>query len=214
MSLLPPAPLRFTLDGYFTLEQYLGIERATGRRYEYHDGHLVSVELMAGGSANHSRHAGSLSFIGMSAREAEADRLADCDAHGSDLRIAVEGGRRYLYADAVIVCGAPTYDTLIPSAIANPVTVFEVLSSSSEGYDRGLKFEFYGALTSVREYVLISQDRRWVEVRQRPSAEAAWQVRTVIAEDGEVTIPSLEIALPMSKLYRNWVPPERDDAAA
>ena len=211
MSLLPRELPRFIPEDRYSLEQWQAIEENTGKRYEYHDGLLVSVELMAGGSPNHSRlssNAGSLSFIGISGQEAVQPRLAECDCHSSDLRIAVDSGRRYLYADAVIVCGAVEYDTIVPSAIVNPVTVFEVLSPSSEGYDRGLKFEFYGGLDTLREYVLIDQERRRVEVRHRPDAQAEWRYETVAGTAGEVPLPSFGFGLAMERLYRNWEAPK------
>ena len=210
ISMLPPKMLRFVPDDRYTLEQYLAIERETGKRYEYHDGHLISVEMMAGGSPNHSRlsaNAIKLSGYGIDAAENESGRLSDCDAHTSDLRISVDSGRRYLYADAVIVCGAIEYDTVIPTAIVNPITVFEVISPSSEGYDRGLKFDFYGALDSVREYVLVDQERRRVEVRHRTGPGAPWQHTVVVEESGACPIPSLGFSLAMSRLYRNWEAP-------
>ena len=211
MSMLPPKPFRFVPDDRFTIEQYLAIERDTGRRYQYHDGHLVSVEMMAGGSPNHSRlsaNAIKLSGYGIDAAEAADGRLSTCDPHTSDLRIAVDGGRRYLYADAVIACGKVAYDETIPSAIVNPITVFEVLSPSSDGYDRGLKSDFYGALDSVREYVLIDQDRRRVEVRHRTGPGASWRHEVVVEEGEACVIPSLGIELAMARLYRNWEPPK------
>ena len=211
MSKLPPKLFRFVPDERFTLGQYLAIERETGRRYEYHDGHLISVEMMAGGSPNHSRLSANAiiaSGYGIDAAQEADRRLSNCDAHTSDLRIAVDSGRRYLYADAVIVCGAVEYDAAIPSAIVNPVSVFEVLSPSSEGYDRGLKFDFYGALDSVREYVLIDQERRRVEMRHRTGPGAPWRYAIVVEEGESCAIPYLGIELAMSRLYRNWEPPE------
>ena len=95
-------------------------------------------------------------------RTAARPQLADCNATTSDPRIAIGGGRRYLYADAVVVCGAPVFDEAIPTAAVNPAVFTEVLSPSTEGYDRGLKFEFYGALASVRAYVIVEQERRRV----------------------------------------------------
>ena len=210
MSLLPRELPRFIPEDRYSLEQWQAIEENTGKRYEYHDGLLVSVELMAGGSPNHSRLAGmAITLSGMALLDAaESSRLNRCDPHTSDLRIAVDSGRRYLYADAVIVCGTVEYDAIVPSAIVNPVTVFEVLSPSSEGYDRGLKFEFYGALDTLREYVLIDQERRRVEVRHRPDAQAEWRYETVAGTAGEVPLPSFGFGLAMERLYRNWEAPK------
>ena len=152
MSLLPPKALRFVPDAYFSLEQWQEIERVTGKRYEYHDGHLASFEAMAGGTHNHALLAGHIiREVGNAiiAREDSQPGFRGCDALSSDLRIAVDSGARYLYADAVVVCGEPEYDPIIDTAIVNPVTVFEVLSPSSEKYDTGRKFDFYGGLGLV-----------------------------------------------------------------
>ena len=210
MSLLPPSLPTFVPDERYTLEQWQAIEESTGRRYEFHDGRLVSVEAMAGGSYLHSvlaanfiREAGNAIIAAEDARG-----LQGCHAATSDLRIAVDCGTRYLYADAVVVCGEPHYDEFIPPAVVNPVVVFEVLSPSSEGYDRGRKFEFYGRLASLREYVLVEQDARRVEVRHRPDAGSPWRYTTVTEVDESVSLPSLDVALPLARVYRGWRPPE------
>ncbi len=211
MSLLPANLPVFVPDDRYTVEQYLAVERATGKRYEFHDGILVSVESMAGGSYNHSVMAGN--FIGEArsaiiAAEATDARLEGCHVSTSGLRIAVEGGgARYLYADAIVVCGGPAYDEVIPTAIINPTVVVEVVSPSSEGYDRGRKFDFYGALASLREYLIVEQDTRRIEVRHRPGAAAAWQYTVVTAAEDAVALPSLGLTLPMRGLYRGWQAP-------
>ena len=99
--------------------------------------------------------------------------------------------------------GAPAPHSLA-SAVVNPVVVFEVLSPSSEGYDRGRKFEFYGALASLREYVLVDQERRRVEVRHRADADAPWRYTTVTEADESVALPSLGVTLPLARVYRGW----------
>ncbi len=210
MSLLPPNLPFFVPNDRYTIKQYLAVEAATGKRYEFHDGVLISVESMAGGSYNHSVMAGN--FIGEArsaiiAAESNDARLEGCHASTSDLRIAVEGGTRYLYADAVVVCGGPIYDEVIPTAIVNPTVVVEVVSPSSEGYDRGLKFAFYGALGSLREYLIVEQDTRRVEVRHRHDEAAAWRYTVVTADEDSVALPSLGLALPMRGLYRGWEAP-------
>lgn len=209
MSKLPPKLPLFVPDDRYSIEQYLAIERSTGKRYEYHDGQLLSVESMAGGSPTHSLLSGHVIRVTGNAiieRERDPGHRRGCDAHTSDLRIAVDGGKRYLYADAVIVCGEPTFDSSIPSAVTNPITVFEVTSPSSVTYDRSIKFEFYGKLDSVREYVIVEQDQRLVEVRHRASAGAEWTYTVIASEGGDVPIPSLGLKLPLASLYRNWTP--------
>lgn len=207
VSLLPPTLPTFVPNDRYTLAQWEAIEQSTGKRYEYHDGFLVSVEAMAGGSVRHSLLGGhAIRELGNAiiAQQATRPGLSGCDAHSSDLRIAVAGGKRYLYADAVVVCGAPSYDDAIPSAITNPVVVAEVLLPSSEGYDRGLKFDYYGGLDSLREYVIVHQDERRVEVRSRADAAAEWRYATVRDVDAAVVLPALGASLPLAGLYRNW----------
>lgn len=201
----------FVPDDRYSIEQYLAIEKVTGKRYEYHDGQLISVESMAGGSYNHAVLAGN--FIreagnAIIASEKSDTRLKGCDATTSDLRIAVDGGKRYLYADAVIVCDEPLYDEMIPSAIVNPIIVIEILSPSSEFYDRGLKFEYYKALESVREYIIIEQDHQRVEIRHRDDSNSAWRYTIATMEDESVSLASLGIEVSMQGLYRNWKAPE------
>ena len=166
---------------------------------------------MAGGSFQHSVIGGNLIREAGNAIIAEAsagDRLTACNTLTSDLRIAVDGGKRYLYADATIVCGEPVFDDDIPTAITNPTTVFEVVSPSSEGYDRGRKFEFYGALDALREYVIVEQDRRRIEVRHRVDASAPWKYTVLSDGDDTLALPSLGVALPLSGVYRNWKAPK------
>ena len=185
---------------------------------------------MAGGSFQHSLLGGhAIREVGNAiiSHQAANPGLERCDAHTSDLRIAVDGGKRLLAsgapppfardagapspfardADAAVVCDRPTYDEAIPTALTNPVVVFEVLSPSSEGYDRGLKFDYYGALETLREYVIVHQDERRVEVRTRASAEGEWRYATIREIGGGVRLPSLGVELPMAGLYRNWEAP-------
>ena len=207
MSLLPPTLPTFVPDERFTLDQWQAIERSTNRRYEFHQGVLVSVEAMAGGSYLHAILSSNvIREFGHQIVTAEVRKphLVDCHVLTSDLRIAVEGGQRYLYADAAIVCGQPTYDEQIPSAITNPVAVFEVLSPSSDLYDRGLKFDFYAGLESLREYILVDQERQRVEVRSRATATNPWSYTTLTDDTTLVELPALGISCPLRGLYRGW----------
>lgn len=211
MSLLPPKLPRFVPNDRYTLEQWIHIEESTGKRYEYHDGQLISFEAMAGGSHEHARVAGNvIREVGNAIIAAEKGRpeLSPCDSLTSDLRIAVDGGRRYLYADAVVVCGDPKYDKTVPSAIVNPVVVFEVISPSSDGYDRGLKFEFYGVLASLREYIIVEQETRRMEVRHRETPDSPWVYTVVTDVNVSAALPSMGLSLPMAGVYRNWQPPK------
>ena len=211
MSMQPPKWLRFVPDLPYSIEQSQQIEKVTGHRYEYHGGYLVSVEAMAGGSFNHSVLGINVGHAVLYAFEEAGEAHAHCASASSDLRIAIDSGTRYLYADPVIVCGEPEYDPIISTAIVNPITVFEVLSPSSEKYDTGRKFDFHGGLDSVREYVLVHQDKRHVEIRHRADAASPWRYTICADVDGAVPLPSLDVELSMRRIYRNWKAPETDD---
>ena len=199
-------------DRTYTLEEWEAVEQRTGEKFEYHAGRLVPWRMMAGGSAQHSQISGNLAYtLGVAVRNfaAEHPALPLCNVHSSDLRIKVQGADRYLYPDVAIVCGKPSFDARITTAITNPVVIVEVLSPSSIRYDMGEKFAFYSQLDSLREYVLVEQADNIVEVRSRAAAGANWTPSFAKALDHEVHIPSLGLALPMREVYRGV---EFDDA--
>ena len=99
-----------------------------------------------------------------------------CGVYSSDLQLMIKSDDRYVYPDAAVVCGRPTYDRRISTAVTNPVVVVEVLSPKSEGYDTGDKYDYYATLESLRDYVLVAQDRPRLEVRSREGVGAAWTI--------------------------------------
>ena len=189
----------------YSIEEWLAIEERIGERFEYHRGRLLSVRAMAGGSFAHSEIGGNASYLlGRGVRNAQVDGKTEvhCGVHTSDLKIYIEREQRYLYADAVVVCGTPAHDARVPTAITNPIVVVEVLSPSSVSYDTGVKFDYYSSLPSLREYVLIMQDDYRVEVRTRSAPSGPWQVSSARSLEASVTLPSVGIALPLAEVYR------------
>ena len=184
----------------YSVEEWLAIEERTGERFEYHRGRLLSVRAMAGGSFAHSLIGGNA--IGSLFKSLTAEKIDHCGVHTSDLKIYIEHERRYLYADAAVVCGTPTHDARVPTAITNPVVVVEVLSPSSVSYDTGIKFDYYGSLPSLREYVLVMQDDYRVEVRRRSAAGEPWYLTSASSLDDAVTLPSIGVDLPLAEVYR------------
>ena len=149
-------------------EEYLAFERSQERKHELHDGEVC---VMAGASFAHNQIVANL------VREVgNALRRGPCQALPSDLRVRIPGRDRYKYPDALIICGAPVFEDGARDTLLNPSVLFEVLSESSERYDRGLKFADYRTIPSLQEYVLVSQDRPVVEhyVRQE---DGAWLLR-------------------------------------
>jgi Uma2 family endonuclease len=172
-----------------TEEQYLELDRAAEVRSEFHDGQMFA---MAGGSPNHAFIATKISAL------LTAQNLGGCRVFNSDLRMKVSKAGLYTYADGGIVCGEPQLtgkDTLL-----NPKLIVEVLSPSTEAYDRGKKFESYRTIESFTEYLLVHQDRRHVEHYSR-QPDGSWLLRESSGIEGSVNITSLSIRLPLAEIY-------------
>ena len=180
-----------------TEEQYLAIERAEEFRSEFVDGEMFA---MAGASMSHVRIQQDL------AGELHASlRGSRCEALGSDCRIKVSG-RAYLYADVSVACAPATADEHDDS-LTNPVAIFEVLSPSTEKYDRGMEFQLYRSIDSLRDYVLVDQEQVRVEQYTR-QADGTWTLRDYQSPDEELKIDSIGVAIPLRRIYdRVGIPP-------
>ena len=185
---MPPQKRRFTIA------EYLELENEADERHEYQDGEILA---MAGGSpeqsfiiANFVREAGN-SLKGKPCRVAE-----------SNLRIRIPHIPRYMYPDASIICGPLQIDPQDPrrQTILNPKVIIEVLSPSTEAYDRGDKFTQYRQIQAFEEYILISQDRPNFESFLR-QADEAWSILNFTGLDAAAKIRSLGISIPMAELY-------------
>lgn len=142
-----------------TEEEYLAFERASEERHEYADGEIFA---MSGGTGTHGRIAMS---IGGELRVALRGRK--CGVHSSDVRVYIPSSQRYVYPDASIVCGGAEYKDATHDILLNPRVIIEVLSPTTEGYDRGDKFAQYRSIPSVMHYVLAAQDKPLLEVFTR-----------------------------------------------
>ena len=169
-------------------------ERETGLRYELYGGELFA---MAGGRIGHALLATNL------ARElGNALRDRDCLVLGSDARVLVPATSEaesdlYTFPDVSVVCGPPD---LAPPAdtLRNPLLLAEVVSPSTEAYDRGQKFAFYRRLASLQAYLVLSPERRAVDVFER-SADGLWRLRS--PEGDAVDVEALGVSLSMDALY-------------
>ncbi len=182
---------------HYTRAEYLALERSSNVKHEYLDGQIYA---MAGGSPE--RAALAATVIGLLFPQLRSGR---CRALDADLRVRTPTGLS-TYPDVTIVCGPRTPDPEDPQAITNPTLLVEVLSPSTEEYDRGDKFEHYRRLSSLRTYVLVSSRDRAVEVWAKGAGDT-W-TRTV-ARDGEVAeLPSIEARLDVHELYESARPGE------
>lgn len=140
---------------YVTPGEYLKRERVAESKSEYNAGR---VEALAGASRPHNQIVTNLITV-LSARA----KACGCDVYGSDLRVKVGALGKYTYPDMTIACGEQQFEDAEQDTLLNPTVIAEVLSSSTEAYDRGAKFEHYKRLESLREYLLIDQRKSWVE---------------------------------------------------
>jgi Uma2 family endonuclease len=174
-----------------TPEEYLALERASEIKHEYADGEIFA---MSGGTRAHSLVGGNV--LG-ELRAALSER--DCEVHGSDMRIKIAATGRYVYPDASVVCGDALFEDEEEDTLLNPKVIVEVLSKSTEPYDRGDKFENYQSLASLREYVLLSQKKVRVE-HYSLQPDSTWILR-VLGAGERLALPSIGCEIAVDRLY-------------
>lgn len=182
-----------------TAAEYLAIESAAEIRHEFFDGEMFA---MSGGSLWHN-------LIKNNFCHAICNRLSGgtCRVVTSDQRLKVDATGLYTYPDVLVFCGPPQMEDSVHHTLTNPVLVAEVLSDSTEKYDRGIKFGHYRRLETLQEYLLIAQDRFSVEVfaRQGNGSDAAgsdsWLLSAASEREAEVRLASLGIAVPLVEIY-------------
>jgi Uma2 family endonuclease len=174
-----------------TAQEYLEIERAASFKSEFHDGEMFA---MAGGTPVHS-------LIGANLARELGNKLhgKKCVPYNADLRILVERTGLYTYPDLSVFCG-PIQLGAGDDTVTNPTLLVEVLSPSTEAYDRGQKFLHYRQIPSLQEYLLVSQSEPLLELFTRQSG-GEWVLRQASGLDARLEIPTLEIAIELAEIY-------------
>ena len=175
----------------FTPEEYLALERQAETKSEYINGEIYA---MAGASREHNYIAGDL-FGELRSQL----RGRNCKLFMSDMRVRVKPTGLYTYPDVVVVCGRPRFDDTQVDVLLNPTVLFEVLSSSTEAYDRGAKFAHYRYLDSLQEYVLVAQDRMQVDHYARMGNQ--WLLTAYSKPEEILALPAIECNLPLTEIY-------------
>ena len=176
-----------------TPQEYLIRERKASIKSEFYQGEIFAI---GGGSANHSLIAAN--FVG-EARNSLKGR--QCAVFNSDLRLQVQSTGLYTYPDATIVCGELLFDDDHRDTLLNPTVIVEVLSDSTEKYDRGKKSNHYRQIASLKELILIAQDRSHVErFTRQPNGDWLFHEQKELTADFE--LKSLGISIAISELYR------------
>ena len=178
----------------FTFAEYLEQERTSDVKHEFVNGEIFD---MAGGTIEHGRLA---STVNAALRTQSRGR--PCEVYSSDVRVRVLATGLATYPDTSVVCGRLERDPADANTIVNPVVLVEVLSDSTEGYDRGEKFAHYQRLPSLKEYVLVSQRSPRIEVFRRNEDGNSWTL--LIAQAGErVSLASIGCELAVDEMYAN-----------
>jgi len=176
-----------------TPEEYLEFERRSEMKHEYRDGEIVE---MPGSSYAHDCLTTNL--IGMLYQTLSREKYG---IRSSDMRIKVSETGLYTYADASVVIGEAVLEGDHGDLLLNPAVIFEILSPSTESYDRGDKFANYRTIESLIDYVLISQDKQRVECYSREPGDAEWSYRAYDGPEPTVELTSIGCSLKLSELY-------------
>ncbi|MEN0004459.1 MAG: Uma2 family endonuclease [Bacteroidota bacterium] len=176
-----------------TIQQYTEIEDASSIKHEYEGGEVLA---MTGGSLNH----GILCGNAYNELRAGVEQDDACNAFGSEIRIHIEAADAIVYPDAMVICGTIQTSEEDVEAVTNPVLIVEVLSKSTESYDRGDKFYKYQQLESFQEYVLVAQDKAVVETFFRKDTNV-WEIARFSGLDAMVELKSIPVSIKMSQLF-------------
>jgi len=190
---------------FVTVEEYLEMERNSQEKHEYVNGVVYrrgfppghETTGMAGGKPAHNNIA--VSTLVSIQRQLEG-RNTGCEANGSDTAVRVLDGGRFYYPDISIVCGDAIFDDSY--CLRNPLLIIEVLSDSTADYDRGEKFRSYRRIPSLRHYLLIDQERVYVEHHERLDSGIWGLVGEYVRRDEVLAIPDMGIAVPLAEIYR------------
>lgn len=175
-----------------TPAEYLEFERKSEERHEYFGGEIFA---MSGAKRNHNVIAWN---IGGELRQKLKGK--DCEAYPADMRVFVPETGLYTYPDLVVVCGEPQFQDDVFDTLLNPVLLIEVLSDSTESYDRGKKFQHYRSIESLQEYILVSQNEARVEKYVR-HGDGFWLLSEAVGIDSEIDFSSIDCALSLAEIY-------------
>ncbi len=183
------------LKAHVSYAEYLEFERTAKEKHEYYAGMIYA---MAGGTPEHSLLAANvIRMLG----NLVIDR--PCTVYTSDLRIRITTTGLSTYPDVSVVCGPVERAADDPHAIANPTLLVEVLSDTTEAYDRGEKFAHYRRLPTLREYMLVSQRQPRLEVFQR-TKDGGWLLHEAVSDERVVLISlGSDLAVAVNEVYRN-----------
>ena len=177
---------------YYTPEEYLALEEAADYKSEYIDGEIIP---MAGGTVNHNRITGNI-YAALNF----AFKQQDYEVFMSDIRLWIPEKRIYTYPDVMIISGKPEFFNNRQDVVLNPRVIIEVLSKSTQGYDREDKFQAYRTISTFQEYLLIDQTQIRVE-QYFKTGKKQWSLREYDAEDQAIAFNTVPWEISLADLY-------------
>jgi Uma2 family endonuclease len=181
-----------TRHRFYSLEEYRQLEKTAEFRSEYRDGAIVP---MTGGTINHNRITGNIyAFLKYALRGNNAE------AFMNDLRLWIPRHRRGTYPDVMVISGQPVFSEGRKDEILNPVLIVEVLSKSTEDFDRENKFRFYRSIPELREYILVDQYEFLVE-QYIKNELGQWLFQEYQGETSTVSFASVGVQMSVSDIY-------------
>ena len=192
-----------TSQAYYTPEEYITLERkaipdAGTVRSEYMNGEIIAT---FGASFEHN-----LITYNISGELRNRLKGSGCLAFANEMRVSIPSANSYFYPDVGVVCEEPRFEDDVLDILLNPIVVVEVLSPSTEAYDRGDKFAHYRQLQSLQEYILVSQDKVRVDHYVRHATQ--WILTDFQALEQHLPLTSIQCELPLQEIYENVPFPE------
>ncbi|HEU4327973.1 MAG TPA: Uma2 family endonuclease [Roseiflexaceae bacterium] len=182
-----------------SVAEYLVFERGQTDKHEYFEGEIF---LQAGASVAHN-----LITANLIAALRPQLRGGPCRVYPSDIRLKIPNRRHYVYADVTIICGPPVFDDAEQDTVRNPILIIEVLSPSTEQYDRGRKFQSYRTIAGFQEYLLVAQDTVRVEHFVRQS-DLIWTMAEHSRPDAVVDLAAVGARLALEAIYEDVAFPD------
>jgi Uma2 family endonuclease len=178
---------------YITPEEYLTFEReCIDQKHEYFDGEIFA---MSGASRRHN-----LISINITGNLYPQLKNRSCEMYAADMRVNICASGLYTYPDIVVVCGEPEFEDQIFDTLLNPVIIIEILSKSTENYERGKKFENYRKIKSLQEYLLVSQEEIHVDHYQRQTNQL-WTFQSYTSPEEKIILTSVNAELILADVY-------------
>ena len=192
---------------YLSPEEYITLERKAIPTYDTVRSEYVKGKIVAMSGASRAHNLISGNFFGELRNRLKG---SGCETYANEMRVSTPSTSSYFYPDIVVVCDEPRFEDDVFDTLLNPIVLVEVLSPSTEAYDRGEKLSHYQQLESLKEYILVSQDRVSVERYLRRQDE--WGYTSFRELDDVLPIDSIQCELPLQEIYeRVTFPKEKKD---